>query len=83
MLAYKIVISNSVRKNNNRRAIEYLNQQKERKIDRRSVLLKQLRSQVNLKYIQNTEFLKSVRLTEINQLTLEIVEINKRLDNIQ
>jgi hypothetical protein len=83
MLASKIVMCSRVRKNNNRRVIEYLYKQKQTKINRRSVLFEQLIIRFNLKYIRNSDFLKSTQLTEINQLTLEIDEINKRLDIIQ
>lgn len=83
MLASKIVMCSRVRKNNNRRVIEYLYKQKQTKINRRSVLFEQLIFRFNLKYIRNSDFLKSTQLTEINQLTLEIDEINKRLDIIQ
>ncbi len=80
MLASKVVMCTSVRKNNNQIVIKYLKQQKETKIQRRSVLFEQLRTNSNLKYIQNNN---SSEFKEINQLTLEIDEINKRLDSIQ
>ena len=82
MLASKIVMCSSVQKNNKQCIINNLSTQKENKIQRRSKLFNQLKQLMRLNSHPYERDEKSKELIEIETLTLEIDQINKRLDYI-